>query len=452
VAEARAITARLRPNPVLTVSGQSLNLLGANFSPNTPLGPNQTNIHTDFPIERGGKRQSRVVLAREQKNLAELEVRELMRQVIVAVHNAFVDVQQAKALLQLAKENLQSLQGVVTINEARLKNGDLAEVELERSRLAALQSQARVEQAQLQLEQAKIQLQLLIGRKQTAPDFEIAGDLRADAPAFHPTQLSELALSRRPDYLLTVQSQATSRADLKLQIANGRVDFVVGSEYTYQRAWGVGGSSLGVSISVPLKLYNKNQGEIARAQREISSAEARTAALSRSIHAEIEKALQQYQVAGRLLDSIKRDMLDRARTVRNTTEYSYRRGEASLVEFLDAQRAFNETMEFYNTTRANYARSLYLLDAVSGANPERRETSRRDRAPVRLVRETGAVRSAGESPRQRSRFSFCLALGVPHPSAHCRARAGGPGTPRNVRRNGSIGAGPGGRHLRTRAH
>jgi len=224
VAEARAITARLRPNPVLTVSGQSLNLLGANFSPNTPLGPNQTNIHTDFPIERGGKRQSRVVLAREQKNLAELEVRELMRQVIVAVHNAFVDVQQAKALLQLAKENLQSLQGVVTINEARLKNGDLAEVELERSRLAALQSQARVEQAQLQLEQAKIQLQLLIGRKQTAPDFEIAGDLRADAPAFHPTQLSELALSRRPDYLLTVQSQATSRADLKLQIANGRVD------------------------------------------------------------------------------------------------------------------------------------------------------------------------------------------------------------------------------------
>ncbi|MFN9266682.1 MAG: TolC family protein [Acidobacteriota bacterium] len=64
-------------------------------------------------------------------------------------------------------------------------------------------------------------------------------------------------------------------------------------------------------------------------------------------------------------------MLDRARTVRNTTEYSYRRGEASLVEFLDAQRAYNETKEFYNTTRANYARSLYLLDAVSGANPER---------------------------------------------------------------------------------
>lgn len=370
IAEARAITARLRPNPVLTVAGQSLNLLGANFSPNTPLGPNQTNIHTDFPIERGGKRERRIELAREQKSLAELEVRELMRQVVFAVHNAFIDVQQAKALLQLARENLQSLEGVVAINEARLKSGDLAEVELERSRLAALQNQSRVEQAELQLAQAKSQLQLLLGRRQSAADFDVQGDLRTDAPVVNLAQLAQTALARRPDYLLTVQSQAASRADLKLQIANGRVDFVVGSEYTYQRAWGVGGSSLGVSLSVPLKLYNKNQGEIARAQREIASAEARAKAMARSIHTEIEKAIQQYEVTGRLLGSIERNMLVRARTVRNTTEYSYRRGEASLVEFLDAQRAFNETMESYNTTRANYARSLYLIDAVSGAISE----------------------------------------------------------------------------------
>lgn len=370
VAEARGITARLRPNPVLTVTGQSLNLLGANYSPSTPLGPNQTNIHTDFPIERGGKRERRVEYAREQKSLAELEVRELMRQVVFAVHSAFVDVQQAKESLQLSRENLQSLEGVVAINEARLKSGDLAEVELERSRLAASQNRTRVEQAQLQLDQAKAQLQLLIGRKQPTPDFDIDGNLRADAPAFDLAQLSELALTRRPDYLLSVQSQALSRADLRLQLANGKVDFVVGSEYTYQRAWGVGGSSLGLSFSVPLKIYNKNQGEIARAQREIQSAEARAAAVARSIRTEIEKALQQYAVAGRLLESMQRDMLVRARAVRDTTEYSYRRGEASLIEYLDAQRAFNETMESYNTTRANYARSLFLIDAVSGATSE----------------------------------------------------------------------------------
>lgn len=367
VAEARLITARLRPNPVFTVTGQTLNLLGANFSPDTPLGPNQTNIHTDFPIERGGKRERRVEFAIEQKSLAEIQVRELMRQVIFAVQNGFVDVQQAAESLLLARENLKSLEGVVAINEARLNSGDLAEVELERSRLAALQNRTRVDQAQLQLDQAKAQLQLLMGRKQTDPNFEIAGDLRSDSPVLIPEELAQLALARRPDYLLNKQSQATSRADLRLQLANGQVDFVVGSEYTYQRAWGVGGSSVGVSFSIPLKLYNKNQGEIARAQREIASAEARAAALARTIRTEIDKALQQYGVTGRLLASMQRDMLARARTVRDTTEYSYRRGEASLIEFLDAQRAFNEAMESFNLTRANYARSLFLIDAVSGA-------------------------------------------------------------------------------------
>ena len=168
VAEAREIAARLRPNPVLTVSGQSLNVLGATYSPNTPLGPNQLNIHTDFPFERGHKREERVALAKEQKTLAETGVREVMRQVIFSVQSAFVDVQQAKESVSIAQQNLKSLEGVVAINEARLRSGDLAEVELDRSRLAALQYRTAVQQAQLQLEQAKTQLQLLIGRRQRA--------------------------------------------------------------------------------------------------------------------------------------------------------------------------------------------------------------------------------------------------------------------------------------------
>lgn len=367
VAEAREITARLRPNPVLTVAGQTLNVLGANFSPDTPLGPNQMNIHTDFPIERGGKRQERMELAKEQKSLAELGVREVMRQVIFAVQNAFVDVQQAKETLLLARENLQSLEGVVSINEARLKNGDLAQVELERSKLASLQYRAAVQQAELQLEQAKTQLQLLMGRKQKTPGFDITGEFRRDTVANPQAEAVKLALNRRPDYRLAQQSQAASRADLRLQLANGRVDFVVGTEYSYQRAWGLQGSSMGVSFSMPLRLFNKNQGEIARAQREITMAGARAEALAASIETEVEKAYRQYSVSSQLLANVESDMLMRARTVRDTTEYSYRRGEASLIEFLDAQRAFNDAMETYNQARANYARSLYLIDSVSGA-------------------------------------------------------------------------------------
>jgi outer membrane protein, heavy metal efflux system len=367
IAEAREITARLRPNPVLTVSGQTLNVLGATYSPATPLGPNQMNIHTDIPFERANKRERRVELAKEQKSLAELGVREVMRQVIFTVQSAFVDVQQAKNNVALAKENLASLEGVVTVNEARLNSGDLAQVELERSRVAAYQYRTAVQQAELQVSQAKTQLQYLMGRLQRSPDFDTAGDLRRDVLMETPAEISTKALAFRPDYLGGTQSQTRSQADLRLQLANGKVDYVIGTEYTRQQAYSVSGSSMGIYFSMPLPVFNRNQGEIARAEREIALAGARRTALEASINVEVERAYQQYTVSRRVLADLETNMLMKARSVRDTTEYSYRRGEATLVEFLDAQRAFNEAMQTFNDAKANFARSLYLIDTVSGA-------------------------------------------------------------------------------------
>jgi cobalt-zinc-cadmium efflux system outer membrane protein len=368
VAEAREITARLRPNPVLSISGQTLDLLGASFNPSSPLGPNQLNIHTDFPFERGRKREYRVALAKADLSVTELGVREMMRKVIYDVQTAFVDVQQAKENLRLAEDNLRSLENIASINDARLASGDLAQVEVDRSRLAALQSAATVRQLRLQLEQAKIQLQLLIGRTRRTEDFDVSGALRREVVSESQGELLRLALTRRPDYLASQQSQARSRADLQLQIANGKVDFSIGTEYTFQSAYGVSGSTLGVYFSAPLPVFNRNQGEIARAQREIVQAGARTAALEASIAADVEKAYRQYTVSRQLLESVESQMLAKAKSVRDTTEYSYKRGEASLIEYLDAQRAFNDAMQTFNDARAAYARSLYLLDSASGAS------------------------------------------------------------------------------------
>lgn len=367
VAEAREITARLRPNPVLTVSGQSLNLIGANYSPSTPLGPNQLNIHTDFPIERGHKREERVAVAKEEKSLAELGVREVMRQVIAGVQAAYVDVQQAKESVKLAQANLTSLNAVVAANEARLQSGDLAQVELDRSRVAAIQYRTAVLQAELQRDQAKTQLQQLLGRRQRSPDFDVADAMRRDALVTPPAEIARLALTRRPDYLAYQQSQVRSRADLRLQLANGKVDYTIGTEFTRQSAWGISGNSVGVYVSMPLRIFNKNQGEIARAQREIALAGARVGANEAAIQTEVEKALRQYTVSRSLLLGLENDLLAKAKSVRDSTEYSYRRGEASLVEFLDAQRAFNDAMQSFNEASASYARSLYLIDTVSGA-------------------------------------------------------------------------------------
>ena len=268
--------------------------------------------------------------------------------------------------MTLAQDNLKSLRGIVEVNENRVRTGDLAQVELDRSRVALLQYETAVEQAKLQFEQAKTRLQLLIGRKTVSPDFDVTAEMRRESHDEPSEAILRRAVERRPDLAATKQAQARSRADLKLQLANGKVDYVVGTEYTYQRAFGMGGSSLGLSFSMPLPVFNKNQGEIARAEREGQQQGARSTALEASISTEVDMAYRQYQTSERLLKNIETSLLSRAKTVRDVTEYSYRRGEATLVEFLDAQRAFNDSVQSYNEARASFARSLYLIDAVTG--------------------------------------------------------------------------------------
>lgn len=367
VAATQEISARLRPNPVLTVSGQTLDLLGAKYVPTTPFGPNQFNVHTEFPLERGGKRRERIQLAKEEKSLVDLEIQEATRQVIQDVQSAYVGVQEAQQVYLLARENADRMTSLVQINEARLQAGDLARVELDRSKVAALQFQASMQEAQLRMDQAKLDLLMAMGRKGAALDFTVSGEMRREVVSATTRELLEAALQKRPDYLSSKQEQAKSKADLRLQIANGKPDYSIGTEFTRQMAYGIGGNSLGLYFSMPLAVFHRNQGEIARAQREIQVGAAQSNALAAQIATEVEKAHRQYTTARQLVESMESQMLSQAKSVLETTEYSYRRGEASLVEYLDAQRAFNDAMQTSLAARAAYARSLYRLDSVTGA-------------------------------------------------------------------------------------
>jgi len=276
IAEARMITARLRPNPVLTLAGDHLDLLGTGFSRENNSGPNEYSIRTDFLFERGGKRADRMAVAAADRSLAELGVRDLMRRVMYDVQSAFVDILQAKESLSVAQNNLSSLQGIVEINRARVRSGDLAEVELRRSEVAALQYQTAVRQAELQLRQAKSRLQFLLGRATASDNFDATGNFRRDAG--DPPTLESLrneALERRPDVIGVRRSQARSQADLRLQIAQGKIDLTAGTEYRRQDAITARGNTLGFFVSAPLPVFNRNQGEIVRAQHELEQSAAR---------------------------------------------------------------------------------------------------------------------------------------------------------------------------------
>ena len=365
IADARIIQARLKPNPVLSLGLDYQDFLREGFTLSGNQGPPEWNARVDFVLERGGKRAYRVEVAENAKAVAQLQLLNTIRQLVIDVENAFVDVQAAGESVALRKENLRSLNDVVAINTNRVRAGDLSQLELIRSRLAALQFRNSVGQAELKLATAKSRLALLVGHPAWAQALEVQGDIRRDTGVVATGTLQTAAFQMRPDLQALAKDQARSQADLKLQIAQSKVDYTVGAEYHRQYDI-VHADAIGVFFSAPIPVFNRNQGEIERARREDKQIETRILALQASIASELDTAYLQYATSRGLLENIEKTMLQEAREVRRITEYSYRRGEASLLEFLDAARAFNDTMQSYNDARADFARSLYLLDSVSG--------------------------------------------------------------------------------------
>ena len=366
VAAARIITAKLRPNPLLSFGGDHLDLLGTGYNPVNQAGPTEYSVRTDFLLERGQKRANRVAVAEGSRSVVELQILNTTRTLVLDVQNAYVDALQAKENLVLFQENLKSFGDIVEVNRKRVASGDLSEVELSRTELAQLQYESAVRQANLRLRMARVKLQLLLGRNRAAPLADVTGQLRRDNQNLQAAELEVTAFAARPDLLAFRQDQARSLADVRLQLAQGKVDYTVGTEYRRQQGLAGRGSSLGVFLSMNIPVFNKNQGEIERANQEQLQIEARIRALTATIQADVETAYLQYSNALTGLERLEGTMLAKARDVRQITEFSYRRGEATLVELLDAQRAYNETMQSYNEARAEFARSLYLMDSASG--------------------------------------------------------------------------------------
>lgn len=368
IADARIIAARLRPNPVLTLDADHQDLLGTHFNTETNNGgPVEYSIRTDYLLERGGKRQARIAVAEGNRAVAQLQLLNTVRGILMDVQNGFVDLQSAKDSLKLAQENLQTLHDVVEINQRRVKTGDLSEVELLRTQVAELQFENSVRQAELRVRTARAKLQILLGRAKNARSFDIAGDLRREPTPPNQEALMAQAHQMRPDLQALVRDQARSQAEIRNQLALGKVDYTVGAEYRRQEKT-AHANTLGFFFQTNIPIFNRNQGEIERARQEQRQIEARIRAIEATVDNDVEVAYQQYAIVRATLEKIEQTMLGKARDVRSITEYSYRRGEASFVEFLDAQRAYNDTMQAYNDARADFARSLYTIDSATGAS------------------------------------------------------------------------------------
>ena len=364
------MTARLRPNPVLSGGANSLDWLGTGFNEINGAGPPEYSARVDFVFERSGKRDLRTAVAAAARTVAEAQLADFIRRLTLEVTLAAIDLLEAKSKLQLATANLDALDRLVQLNERRLTSGAIPPLEVTRSRVAMLQYRGSVKTAQLALVQARLRLQTLIGRRAADPLVDLDEPLGTPpaAAARDLRTLQSAARINRPDIRALQRDRARSQSDLRLQLAQATVDYTIGAEYRRQQGVNGTGNLAGLFVSVPLPIFNRNQGEIARATAEHEKADRSFAALDATVAGEVASAYEEFESARQLLVDMERDLLQPAADARAGTAYVYQAGATSLLDVLDAQRAYNETMETYYSAQAAYRRAEARLGLVTGVD------------------------------------------------------------------------------------
>jgi cobalt-zinc-cadmium efflux system outer membrane protein len=369
VAEAARITASLRPNPVVSVSADHLDLLGTGFDQQNNGGPAEIAWRVDVPIERGGKREARLAVASAIHSAAEADVAEAVRSLRLEVRLACVDLLAAQATRALLDENLRTFENLVQVNQARLAAGAIAPFETTRSQVAMLQFRSTVVRAELDAAAAGARLRTLLGRAPTDA-LDLGGSLKIDAPPdpapADVSRLTEMALAARPDLQSLQFAQTRSLADLRLQEALGRVDYTLGAEYRRQQGISGRSNSLGFFVSAPLPVMNRNQGEIARAAAEGRETDRQIAARRAQVASDVAASYHELSVTRDLLTSIETQLLAPAASARDISAYTYSAGGSTLLELLDAQRAFNDTMQSYVDAQAAVRRAMFKVNAAVG--------------------------------------------------------------------------------------
>jgi outer membrane protein, heavy metal efflux system len=351
--QANEIMAGLRTNPVASYVAEQLG--------NRNVDPQHT-VTLGQPIELGGKRQRRLDSARAASQVTAAELDDLRRQVVAQVKKAFTDLLVADAILNLTAASLRSLDEVERLQRIRAEKGDISELELTRLQLQRFAFERDLVDARQATVAARIALGLAMGRDTVPPDVVIVGELTRPDGLPDAEDLRRRALDARPDLKAAEAARIRARADRELARANAWWD--VTPQLEYQR---IGSdNTFGIGVSVPIRVFDRNQGEVARTRAEIERAEANREATLQRVLAEVDTALNQVTSARDTLKLLNEVYLPKAQRARDTVEFAYRRGGVSLLDFLDAERAYRDTTLEHVRALGGYQTALDELEAAVG--------------------------------------------------------------------------------------
>lgn len=361
--QAQEITANLRPNPTLGADTQFVPF----FSPQDFSGDNLNNVQQfdvgiSYLFERGHKRQRRLQAARDQTAVTRFQVTDAERTLAFNVGQQFVSVLLAESTLQFALQDLQSFQQTVDIGESQFKAGYIGEGDYLKIKLQLLQFQTDVSSARLAKAQALVGLRGFLGYNAVPADFDVIGDLSYQPIKANMEDLQLKALRERPDFRAAELGITAARSQILLAKANAKVD--VNGTYDFTHVSGENTASIFANFELPI--FNRNQGEIARTGYALTQAEEQQQAASDTVLSDVGNAYEAVKSNDEIVQLYTSGYLKQAQDSRDISEYAYKRGAASLLDFLDAERSYRSIQLSYRQALASYMTALEQLKEAVG--------------------------------------------------------------------------------------
>lgn len=365
--KAEEITAFLRPNPQL-----SLTVDGTQIAPKDGRWPVFAGTYEvpgiSYLFERRHKRGLRLQSAKEGTAIGISQQDDLERNLLFNLRGAFVGTLQAKAVLQLAKDNLEYYDHVLKISRDRYEAGDIAQIDLDRLELQRVQYESDLQTALVNLRTAKINLLALLDDRRPVESFDVEGvyDLSEDLLSLD--YYRKDALDARPDLRAAVQSVQQAETNYKLAEANGSTDPTLGAWYTHNSSNNnpFGTNTLGVSVGIPLRVFDRNQGEKLRTQIDIKRSEKLRDSVETQVFSDVDSAYAVLNSNVTLLKPYKEKYLAQAVRVRDTIFFSYQHGGASLLDFLNAESDYRSVQLNYLNLVGSYLMAAAQLNLAVG--------------------------------------------------------------------------------------
>ena len=365
--KAEEITAYLRPNPQFSLLAD-----GTQISPHKgvwrPFAGTYESPSLSYLHERRHKRELRLESAKKGTMIAEFSHADLDRTLLFNLRSAFVSTLQAKAVLQLAKDNLAYYDHVLDISRNRFNAGDIAQIDLDRLELQRVQYESDLQTADVNLRTAKIELLTLLNDRTPIEQFDVSGPFDFNDRLAPRDDFRKIALDTRPDLKAAVEAIDKSQTDHKLAIANGSTDPTFSAWYTHNSSnnnpFGI--NTLGVSVAIPLRIFDRNQGEKLRTQLDITRNERLRDAAEAGVLSDVDSGYATLNSNVILLQPYKAKYLQQAVRVRDTVFFAYQHGGASLLDFLNAQSDYRTVELSYVNLLGSYLTAAAQLNMAVG--------------------------------------------------------------------------------------